>query len=62
MFSERIVVGWDMALTPDGPLLIEGDPRGFVTMKQRAYRKPFGETRYGELLAHHIRQLSAAPR
>ncbi len=53
-FSDYALIGWDVALTPDGPALIEGNGKPGVLMPQRAARKGLGPTRYGALLAYHL--------
>ncbi|TCD05314.1 hypothetical protein EYB45_07495 [Erythrobacteraceae bacterium CFH 75059] len=53
-FGDYVIVGWDVALTPDGPLLIEGNGKPGVLMPQRAARRGIGAGRYGELLRHHL--------
>ena len=53
-FSEYALIGWDLAMLPEGPLLIEGNGKPGVLMPQRAARRGLGDTRYGELLAHHL--------
>jgi len=53
-FADYALIGWDVAMTPDGPLLIEGNGKPGVLMPQRAARKGLGEGRYGQLLAHHL--------
>jgi hypothetical protein len=57
-FADYALIGWDVAMTPDGPLLIEGNGKPGVLMPQRAARRGLCETRYGELLAHHLRATS----
>jgi hypothetical protein len=53
-FEDYALIGWDVAMTPDGPVLIEGNGKPGVLMPQRAARRGLGEGRYGVLLAHHL--------
>lgn len=53
-FADYVLIGWDVALTADGPMLIEGNGKPGVMMPQRAARRGLGESRYGVLLAHHL--------
>lgn len=53
-FPEYALIGWDVALTGRGPILIEGNAKPGILMPQRAARHGLGEGRYGILLAHHL--------
>jgi hypothetical protein len=53
-FADYTLVGWDIGLTEDGPVLIEGNSKPGVLMPQRAARRGLGEGRYGALIAHHL--------
>jgi len=57
LFANRIVIGWDLALTTQGPMVIEGNSNMDVSFIQRAYRAPIGRSRLGELLGYHLSQL-----
>jgi len=56
-FSEYRIIGWDVAMTEDGPLLLEGNGKPGVLMPQRAARRGLGVTRYGELIRYHLAAL-----
>ena len=58
-FAPRVIVGWDIAITPKGPLLIEGNGAPGIDLLQRAPREPIGNSRLGEIMAFHLRNNSA---
>jgi Sugar-transfer associated ATP-grasp len=58
-FIHRTVVGWDIAYTPQGPLLLEGNNQFDVMFLQRVHDLPAGRTRLGVLFSHHLDRLVA---
>lgn len=56
-FADRIIIGWDVGLMPDGPELVEGNGAPDLDIVQRTHRSPIGNARLGELLAFHLRRL-----
>ena len=56
LFPDRPIIGWDIAITPDGPLLIEGNRGPDMDLMQRFMEQGFcSDHRLAELLAHHLR-------
>jgi len=53
-FAEYALIGWDVAFTPAGPFLVEGNAKPGVLMPQRSGRKGLAGHRYGELLAKNL--------
>ncbi len=56
-FNHRLMIGWDIALTPDGPIMLEGNTKFDVMLLQRVQNKSAGETRLGALLEFHLEKL-----
>jgi hypothetical protein len=54
VFPEYSMVGWDIAFTPQGPVLIEGNGKPCIVVAQRATGRGIGETRFGALIRHHL--------
>jgi len=57
VFSDRMLVGWDIALTPSGPVILEGNSYPDVHFLQRVHEQPIGMSPLGPLL---LRALDAA--
>jgi hypothetical protein len=57
-FSHRIVVGWDIAMTDEGPVLLEGNVNLDIMFPQRVYRQGIGRSPLGPLLQHHLATLA----
>ncbi len=56
---DRLLIGWDIAVTPTGPLILEGNVLPDVTFPQRVGHTPFGQSRYGEIMHHYLDRLEA---
>jgi D-alanine-D-alanine ligase-like ATP-grasp enzyme len=54
-FTDRVVIGWDIAILDDGPILIEGNGNPDMDILQRFMRVGLRDHRFGELLTHHLR-------
>lgn len=55
-FPDRITVGWDVAITDQGPVIIEGNVQSGCDMIQRTHDLPAGIGRLAECYAHHVRE------
>jgi hypothetical protein len=53
-FRPRVLVGWDIGVSPSGPVLVEGNEQPGVDGLQRVHDTPLGSHRFGELLAFHL--------
>jgi hypothetical protein len=53
-FPDRITVGWDVAITNRGPVIIEGNVQSGCDMIQRTHDLPAGIGRLAECYAHHV--------
>ncbi|MET1025542.1 MAG: sugar-transfer associated ATP-grasp domain-containing protein [Dongiaceae bacterium] len=55
--NDRFLVGWDIAITPAGPFILEGNALPDFIYPQRVQRQPFGQSRLGQLLHYHLDRL-----
>lgn len=54
-FEGRVVIGWDIAIDEEGPIIIEGNRGPDMDLMQRFMDAGFcGGHRFGELIAHHL--------
>jgi hypothetical protein len=62
-FPDRVVVGWDIAILADGPVVVEGNIKPDLDIHQRVTRGPLGDGRLARLLAFNVaRRLTASDR
>jgi hypothetical protein len=55
---DRTVIGWDIALTPDGPVIIEGNAYPDTHFLQRVHRQLIGDSPLAPLLGLHLTRLA----
>ncbi|WP_421992456.1 sugar-transfer associated ATP-grasp domain-containing protein [Qipengyuania sp.] len=55
-FPDYALIGWDVGITDNGPVIIEGNAKPCPVVAQRGPRKGLGDTRFGELIAWHLAQ------
>jgi hypothetical protein len=58
-FSSWAVIGWDLAWTPEGPVLIEGNADPDTHYLQRVHRQMLGQSPLAPLLRYHLAQGAA---
>jgi hypothetical protein len=54
LFPAFVLFGWDVAITPEGPMILEGNVVPDVNFLQRVFHHGAGETRLGPLLSHQL--------
>jgi hypothetical protein len=60
LLADRVVLGWDIAMLPDGPCIIEANSFPDLNILQRAGLEPLGNGRLGQMMLHHIRRIHPA--
>lgn len=60
-FPDRVTIGWDVAITDEGPVIVEGNVQSGCDMIQRTHDLPAGIGRLAECYAHHIQMAEQMP-
>ncbi len=55
VFGDRVIIGWDIGILSDGPMIVEGNGSPDLDIMQRFQATGYAEHRFAELLAHHLR-------
>lgn len=59
LFGDFVVIGWDIGLSSDGAVMIEGNWNPGVNVVQLVHGRPIGETRLGALYRFHLERAAA---
>jgi hypothetical protein len=54
VFDDRLFVGWDIAITPSGPVFIEANAAPGLDLMQRLPRAPLGPRRFAQIFASYL--------
>lgn len=57
IFDDRMLIGWDIAVTPEGPVVLEGNSYPDVHFLQRVHQQPIGHSALGPLLQMSLDRL-----
>lgn len=55
-FPDRIMVGWDVAMLAEGPMIVEGNGKPDLDIHQRVERAPLGKSRVAELIVFNLKK------
>jgi hypothetical protein len=58
-FPDRVMVGWDVAMLKDGPVIIEGNGKPDLDIHQRVERRPLGDQRIAELVVFNLKKIGS---
>ncbi len=61
LLDDFVFIGWDVALTAEGPVLLEGNAYWSARLMQRPHARPLGDTIFARICLGHLRQTAAAP-
>jgi len=53
-FFDYSLVGWDIVITEQGPIILEGNGKPGIDITQRGMWSNAGDNRFGALIEHHI--------
>jgi hypothetical protein len=56
-FADRAIIGWDVALTDQGIVIVEGNAATDTDIIQRCHRAPLSQSRYPDLMLWHLERL-----
>ena len=60
LLADRVVLGWDIAILPDGPCIIEANSFPDLNILQRSGLQPLGNGRLGQMMLYHLRRIHPA--
>jgi hypothetical protein len=59
VFANRVAIGWDIAVTTEGPMIVEANGFPDLDIIQRTQRAPLADSELGHLFQHHLTRLKA---
>lgn len=62
LFPDYAYIGWDIAISPDGPVMIEGNAKPSMAVAQRPFFRDMPAERFCALISHHLKGEAAQPR